>query len=135
MNSLRSALDSGSRWPKEVHRSGRRDAANAHFQRNGETRTQTASDFSAGPCIVWSVRWRKLQMHPFFVSRPAACLNSIFCQILLPRGSMQQMNDWSRLAVDPARCKKSRPFAPQKTMVGQERKDNSVYPLTTTYHE
>jgi hypothetical protein len=50
-------------------------------------------------------------------------------------GSMQQMNDWSRLAVDPARCKKLCPFVPHKTMVGQERKDNSVYPLTTTYHE
>jgi hypothetical protein len=48
---------------------------------------------------------------------------------------MQQMNDWSRLAVDPARCKKLCPFVPHKTMVGQERKDNSVYPLTTTYHE
>jgi len=31
--------------------------------------------------------------------------------------------------------KKVRPFVPHKTMVGQERKDNSVYPLTTTYHE
>jgi hypothetical protein len=48
---------------------------------------------------------------------------------------MQQMNDWSRLAVDPARCEKLCPFVPHKTMVGQERKDNSVYPLTTTYHE
>jgi hypothetical protein len=74
-------------------------------------------------------------MHPFFVSRPAGYPNSIFCQILLLTGSMQQMNDWSRLAIDPARCKKVRPFVPRKTMVGQERKDNSVYPLTTTYHE
>jgi hypothetical protein len=42
-------------------------------------------------------------MHPFFVSRPAGYPNSIFCQILLLTGSMQQMNDWSRLAVDPTR--------------------------------
>jgi hypothetical protein len=33
---------------------------------------------------------------------------------------MQQMNDWSRLAVDPARCKKLHPFVPHKTMVGRE---------------
>jgi hypothetical protein len=48
---------------------------------------------------------------------------------------MQQMNDWSRLAVDLLDEKAAPVCVAQKTNVGQEGKDNSVYPLTITYHE
>src|SRR5262245_51762085 len=67
------------------------------------------------------------------------------------------MNDWSRLAVDPTRCKNSGPknelhqykYAPDKAAkgascqeawsfkaaLGRAARDNSVCPLTNTYHE
>ena len=48
-------------------------------------------------------------MHPFFVSRPAGYPNSIFRESLALKAGYAQMNDWSRLAVDPRRWKNSRP--------------------------
>ena len=43
------------------------------------------------------------------VSRPAGYPNSIFREGLTLKAGYAQMNDWSRLAVDPAGCKNSRP--------------------------
>jgi hypothetical protein len=55
---------------------------------------------------------------------------------LSPRGAMQQMNDWARLAVDPAWMKKLAPVcAAQNRLPVRRGRDNSVCPLTTTYHE
>jgi hypothetical protein len=40
------------------------------------------------------------------VSRPAGYPNSIFREGLTLKAGYAQMNDWSRLAVDPTGCKK-----------------------------
>jgi hypothetical protein len=76
-------------------------------------------------------------MHPFFGFEAGGLpkLNLLRLTSLRER-PMQQMNDWSRLAVDPAWMKKLAPVcAAQDQLSVRKGRDNSVYPLTTTYHE
>ena len=43
-------------------------------------------------------------MHPFFCFEAGGLLKlNLLRHLFFPERSMQQMNDWSRLAVDPAR--------------------------------
>jgi len=104
MNSLRSALDSGSRWPKEAIDQGEGMLRMHTFEEMGKCGRKRLAIFppvlaSFGLCDGGNSRCIHFLFRGRRVTQTQSSARSFFWE-----GSMQQMNDWSRLAVDPARC-------------------------------